>query len=162
MTSKLVLVAAAAAAIALALLAFMTDAAAYAGSEPSTCANCHTMADQYENWFHGGHHATALCTDCHLPHHDLITYYAEKGRQGAKDTWAFIAAPPQPQIRASEKTRALIQGNCVRCHEGVVADIMAGTQPFDRRCWECHRSTAHGARGITASPYQDRMLYPAH
>jgi cytochrome c nitrite reductase small subunit len=26
--------------------------------------------------------------------------------------------------------------------------------PFDRYCFECHRSVAHGERGISLLPYQ--------
>jgi len=35
-----------------------------------------------------------------------------------------------------------------------VDNIVAGAQPFDRYCWNCHRAVAHGERGISLLPYQ--------
>ena len=43
------IIAMAAAVIALAFFVFVTDAPAYGGSAPETCANCHVMDSQYEN-----------------------------------------------------------------------------------------------------------------
>jgi cytochrome c nitrite reductase small subunit len=63
-------------------------------------------------------------------------------------------------LRAKPETKQIIQDNCVRCHQTAVEEIMAGAQPFDRDCWDCHRSVAHGARGISVVPYQDAVLYP--
>ena len=58
------------------------------------------MDSRLENWYHGGHEGFATCTDCHLPHNNFAVYYAEKGRQGAKDTYAFIAGNIPAAIRA--------------------------------------------------------------
>ncbi len=149
-----------AAVLALGYFAFETDAAAYGGSAPETCANCHVMDSQYENWYHGAHENWAKCTDCHLPHDNFAVYYAEKGRQGMKDTYAFVTGNIPDAIRANEKTKGIIQENCIHCHEDAVEDIMAGTQPIDRYCWECHRDVAHSARGSSLAPYQDSTLYP--
>ena len=65
----------------------MTDAPAYGGSAPETCANCHVMDSQYENWYHAPHENFTECVDCHLPHENKVVYYLEKGRQGAKDVY---------------------------------------------------------------------------
>lgn len=146
--------------IALGYFAFVSDAAAYGGSAPETCANCHAMDLQYENWYHGAHENFAKCTDCHLPHDNVVVYYAEKGRQGAKDTFAFVTGNIPVAIRANEKTRGIIQANCIHCHEDTVESIVMGDQPFDRYCWECHRDVAHGVRGGSNTPYQDASLYP--
>lgn len=153
------IVALAAAVLALGYFAFVTDAAAYGGNAPEVCANCHVMDSQYENWYHGAHENWAKCTDCHLPHDNFAVYYAEKGRQGMKDTYAFITGNIPAAIRASDKTNGIIQENCIRCHESTVENIMAGAQPFDRYCWDCHRNAAHSARGASIVPYQDSTLY---
>src|SRR5512136_2310944 len=71
--------AAAAAVVALGTFAFVTDAPAYAGTAPSTCANCHVMDSMYENYYHAAHRAWAVCADCHLPHQNEVAYYYEKG-----------------------------------------------------------------------------------
>ena len=158
--SKLPIIAIVVAVLALGYFALVSDAAAYGGSAPETCANCHAMDSQYENWAHGGHAHVAKCTDCHLPHDNFVSYYMEKGRQGAKDTYAFVTGNIPVAIRAEEKTKEIVQENCIHCHEDTVEAMLAGAQPLDRYCWECHRSVAHGERGATGAPYQDSNLYP--
>jgi cytochrome c nitrite reductase small subunit len=149
-----------AAVIALGYFAFVTDAPSYGGSAPETCNNCHAMDSQYENWYHAPHEKWAKCVDCHLPHENIAVYYLEKGRQGAKDVYAFTTGNIPTAIRASDKTKSIIQENCVRCHQGTVESIVMGAQPFDRHCWDCHRTVSHGSRGISIVPFQDSALYP--
>ena len=149
-----------AAIFSLGYFAFVSDAAAYCGNAPETCANCHVMDSQYENWYHGAHENFAKCTDCHLPHDNFAVYYAEKGRQGAKDTFAFVTGRIPVAIRANEKTKGIIQANCIHCHEDAAETVVMGAQPFDRYCWDCHRDIAHGTRGASNIPYQDSTIYP--
>ena len=78
-----------AAVIALGFFVYVTNAPAYGGSAPETCANCHVMDSQYENWYHATHEKFTKCVDCHLPHENVVAYYLEKGRQGAKDVYEF-------------------------------------------------------------------------
>ena len=158
--SKIPIIAIVVAALAMGYFAFITDAASYGGSAPETCANCHVMDSQYESWYHGAHDNWAKCTDCHLPHDNFAVYYAEKGRQGAKDVYAFVTGDIPLAIRASDKTKGIVQENCVHCHEDSVESIVMGAQPFDRYCWDCHRDIAHNARGGSGLPYQDSSLYP--
>ena len=138
---------------------FVTDAPAYAGTASATCANCHVMDSMYENYYHGAHHAWAVCADCHLPHTDPVTYYVEKGRQGMHDVYVFGTGTTPQMIHISEHSKQIVQKNCVRCHELTVELIVAGAQPFERDCWECHRNVAHGAGGAVVDPYQDSSLY---
>ena len=158
--SKIPIVAIVVAALAMGYFAFVTDAVSYGGSVPETCANCHVMDSQYESWYHGAHENWAKCTDCHLPHDNFAVYYAEKGRQGAKDVYAFVTGNIPLAIRASDKTKGIVQENCIHCHEDSVESIVIGAQPFDRYCWDCHRDIAHTARGGSGLPYQDSSLYP--
>ena len=153
-------IALAAAVIALGTFVFVTDAPAYGGSDPETCANCHVMDSQYENWYHAPHEKWTECVDCHLPHENIVAYYLEKGRQGAKDVFAFTTGNIPVAIRASEKSKGIIQANCIRCHQDQVESILMGPQAFDRNCWDCHRNVAHGPRGASMFPYQDSNLYP--
>ena len=147
--------------IALGFFVYVTDAPAYGGSAPETCANCHVMDSQYENWYHAPHEKFTECVDCHLPHENVVAYYLEKGRQGAKDVYAFTTVDIPVAIRASEKTKVIIQSNCIRCHESTVESVVMDAQSFDRYCWECHRAVSHGTRGASAVPYQDSVIYPA-
>ena len=152
----------AAAVIALGTFVLVTDAPAYGGSAPETCANCHVMDSQYENWYHAPHEKWTQCVDCHLPHENFVAYYLEKGRQGAKDVFAFTTGNIPAAIRASERSQEIIQNNCIRCHRDTVESIVMGPagQAFDRNCWECHRNVSHGPRGASMVPYQDSNLYP--
>ena len=159
--SKLpIITAIAAAVIALGFFVYVTDAPAYGGSAAETCANCHVMDSQYENWYHAPHERVTECVDCHLPHENIAAYYLEKGRQGAKDVYAFTTGNIPVAIRASEKTKNIIQSNCIRCHETTVETVMMGPQPFDRFCWDCHRAVSHGKRGASGASFQDSVIYP--
>jgi cytochrome c nitrite reductase small subunit len=50
----------------------------------------------------------------------------------------------------------MIQANCIRCHQETVDDIADGQMDSGRYCFECHRKVAHGPRGISILPYQDK------
>jgi len=160
MTKIPIIIALVSAVIAFGTLTYVTDAPAMMGSAPETCANCHSMDSQYEDFYHNAHQGVAVCVDCHLPHDNFAVYYAEKGRQGAKDTFAFVTGRIPAAIRANDKTKGIIQENCVRCHESTSETVVMGAQPFDRYCWDCHRYVAHGTRGASNIPYQDSTLYP--
>jgi cytochrome c nitrite reductase small subunit len=144
---------------AMGLFAWVTDAPAYLGHEAATCNNCHVMDAQYESWFHAAHGRVAVCTDCHLPHQNLVSYYLYKGYSGMKDVLSFTFKTYPAAIRATAQTDNIIQANCIRCHEDTVDAIVYGAQPFDRQCWSCHRSVAHGGRGYSQSAYQDSEVY---
>ncbi len=159
MSRYLLYAAVTAAVIALSVFVFVTDAPAYAGTSASTCDNCHVMDAQYENWYHAGHADVAVCVDCHLPHQNLVAYWLEKGRTGVHDVYTFSTGQTPVLIRATPETKQIIQQNCIRCHATTVDEIVAGAQAFERNCWDCHRSVAHGARGISVAPYQDAALY---
>jgi cytochrome c nitrite reductase small subunit len=134
---------------------YVTDFTAYMGNNPATCNNCHVMDAVYESWFHGGHKQWAACGDCHTPH-ALIPKYIIKAESGYHHVTAFTFGNIPTAIRAKEKSKAIIQENCIRCHTATVADIMDDPMPLDRNCFECHRSVAHGERGISLLPYQDK------
>ena len=74
---------------ALGIFAWVTDAPAYLGHEAATCNNCHVMDAQYENWYHAAHARYAVCTDCHLPHQNVVSYCLYKAYSGIKDVFSF-------------------------------------------------------------------------
>ncbi len=160
MNKYMVYAAIAVALAAFGLFAYVTDAPAYAATNPATCNNCHVMDAQYENWYHAGHAEVAVCTECHLPHDNFVHYYVAKAQTGIHDVYVFSTGQVPVLIRAKDNTKQWIQANCVRCHQDTVENIMSGPQAFDRNCWDCHRSTAHGERGISIVPLQDASLYP--
>lgn len=140
---------------------YVTDFTAYLGNNPSTCNNCHVMDAVYEGWFHGGHKHAAACGDCHTPH-ALIPKYFVKAESGYHHVTAFIFKEIPGAIRAKESSRKIVQENCERCHAETISTIKLGLMdgPSDpqyeseRYCFECHRTVAHGERGISILPYQ--------
>ena len=144
---------------ALGIFAWVTNAPSYLGHHASTCNNCHVMDAQYENWYHAAHERVAVCTDCHLPHQNIVSYYIYKGYSGMKDVLSFTFKTYPDAIRATQQTNQIVQANCIRCHANTVDSIIASAQPFDRYCWDCHRSVAHGERGLTLYPNQAMEVY---
>ncbi len=142
--------------LALGVFVYTTEAFTYLGHDPKTCNNCHVMDSAYENWYHGAHGQVAECTDCHLPHGNIISYYFIKGKSGMHDVYVFSTGRAPVMIRATKETQGIIQENCIRCHTDTVENILAGAQPLDRNCWECHRVVAHGQRGLSLVPRQDK------
>lgn len=144
---------------AMGVFLFTTNATAYAGSEAENCANCHVMDSAYENWFHAPHQRVTECVDCHLPHDNFVNYWFEKGRTGMHDVYMFSTGQAPAVIRAKPGTKAIIQENCIRCHQNTVETMLVGSMDLDRYCWECHRDVAHGPRGLSIAPYQDSLFY---
>jgi cytochrome c nitrite reductase small subunit len=134
---------------------YVSDFTAYLGNNPSTCNNCHVMDAVYESWYHGGHRPWAVCGDCHTPH-DVIPKYIVKAESGFRHVSAFLLGRIPDAIRAKESSKEVIQENCIRCHATTVEDILAGPMAFDRYCFDCHRTVAHGERGISLLPYQHK------
>lgn len=132
---------------------YITDFTAYLGNNPSTCNNCHVMDAVYESWYHGGHQDWATCNDCHTPH-ALIPKYIVKGLSGYHHVSAFTFGNYTDMIRAKESSREVVQENCIRCHAETVSNMLDSSMEFDRYCFDCHRSVAHGERGISLLPYR--------
>ena len=146
-------------AFALGVFTWVSEAPAYAGHAPETCANCHVMDSQYENWFHAPHRSWATCSDCHIPHDNFLSYWFYKGKSGMRDVYSFVTLSYPAAIRANEETRGIVQENCIRCHLDTVESIITAAMPLERNCWDCHRTAAHGERGLALVPYQDSEVY---
>lgn len=159
--NKFILIGILALVVALGTFMFVAEPLSYMSSRAATCNNCHVMDAAYENWFHAPHEKVTECVDCHLPHDNPFSYWFEKGRTGLHDVYFFSTGQTPDLIRAKPETQAIIQDNCIRCHTNTMADILTIAQPFDRYCWDCHRSVAHGPRGLSLYSNQDSVIYPA-
>lgn len=134
---------------------YVTDFTAYLGNNPTTCNNCHVMDAVYESWYHASHKQWAACGDCHTPH-ALIPKYIVKAVSGYHHVSAFTLGNIPDAIRAKESSREVVQENCERCHAETIASTNEGLMQGDRYCFECHRTVAHGERGISLLPYQHK------
>ncbi len=134
---------------------YVTDFTSYLGNNPTTCNNCHVMDAVYESWYHGGHRNWAVCSDCHTPHAFIPKYFV-KAQSGYHHVTAFLFGDIPGAIRAKEDSKEIVQENCERCHAETVATMLENPMSLDRFCFECHRSVAHGERGVSLLPYQHK------
>lgn len=137
---------------------YSTEFTTYLGNDPTTCNNCHVMDAVYEGWYHAGHQAWAACNDCHTPHEPIPKYYV-KMISGANHVFHFTLGNIPEPLRAKPSSKDIVQANCIYCHSETVSAIADGQMDSGRYCFECHRNVAHGERGITILPYQDKGMY---
>jgi len=70
----------------------------------------------------------------------------------------------EPQVmHLSSLATPVVQENCMRCHEGRVAEVSANSYPKgEQKCWDCHRDVVHGrVRSLSASPDVSRPPLPS-
>lgn len=120
------------------------EGTSYFSTDPRACVNCHIMQPQYDSWQHGSHHAVAGCVDCHLPH-DTIPKYIAKADNGFHHSWAFTFQDFHEPIQITPRNARILQESCVRCHEPLVHQMMAG-RPAEEApsCVHCHATVGHG------------------
>lgn len=130
----------------------------YLSDDPKACVNCHVMQSEFDSWRHGPHHAAATCNDCHVPPAFPGKYIA-KARNGYHHSMGMTFQPARPDepntvtvyhepIQIKDPNSQILQDNCLRCHEGIVHEILAGST-WDEgatRCVHCHAGVGHGAR----------------
>jgi cytochrome c nitrite reductase small subunit len=127
--------------------------ASYLSSDPRACVNCHIMRPEYDAWRKASHHGNATCVDCHLPASGLSKWWA-KGLNGWNHSKAFTLQDFPEPIRITERNARILQANCLRCHEDLVHDLVAGApRPSDElRCVHCHESVGHGPMAGLGGP----------
>jgi cytochrome c nitrite reductase small subunit len=125
----------------------------YFSREPAACANCHIMQSQYDSWQKSSHHAAAVCIDCHLPH-GFVAKYLAKAENGYRHSKEFTAQTFHEPIRVKPRGMAILQENCVTCHELLTHEIASG--PRGERdaltCVHCHAGVGHGERTGLGGP----------
>jgi cytochrome c nitrite reductase small subunit len=119
----------------------------YFSTDPRACANCHIMNDQYWSWSQGPHHAAAKCVECHLPH-DFVSKYIAKADNGYRHSKGFTFLDFHEPIQIKPRNSAILQENCMRCHQDFVHEIVrgGGGRAGESQCVHCHRGAGHGAR----------------
>lgn len=133
------------------------EGTSYLRSDPKACVNCHIMRPQYDSWQKTGHHAAAKCVDCHLPH-DIVGKYVAKGVNGYFHSKGFTFQDFHEPIMITPRNSRVLQRNCLRCHEDMVYNLVAGAKssPDAVSCVHCHQYTGHGEpAGLGGRPEND-------
>lgn len=120
----------------------------YFSKDPRACANCHVMDDQYDSWQKGGHHQSATCVECHLPH-DFVPKYLAKAENGFWHSKGFTFMDFKEPIRIKPRNASILQESCLHCHGDFVHELVAGSRTVGAdslQCVHCHRGVGHGAR----------------
>lgn len=117
---------------------------AYFGTEPETCAQCHVMNDQYEDYLKGSHKDVATCNDCHMPHDNVVHKYAVKAETGFRHAAVFTANSMDENIQMVPKSQEVTINSCLYCHGDFVADIHMGRLDGEpTNCLQCHSEVGH-------------------
>jgi cytochrome c nitrite reductase small subunit len=129
----------------------------YFSTDPRACVNCHIMRRQYDGWQKASHHGVAGCVDCHLPR-SFFPKLLAKASNGWHHSKGFTLQDFEEPIRIGAANRAILQENCLRCHEPMVHELVSGART-DRDavvCVHCHADVGHGERaGLGGPPRAD-------
>ncbi|MDX9758213.1 MAG: cytochrome c nitrite reductase small subunit [Bacteroidota bacterium] len=144
-----------------AFIFYVSNAVSYLSDDPRTCVNCHVMAPQYATWQRGSHGRVTTCNDCHVPQDNFFRTYAFKASDGMRHATMFTLRLEPQVIQIKEAGVAVVQENCIRCHEDLVHKVSSGSlTAMNARagegllCWECHREVPHGrVNSLASTPY---------
>ena len=131
----------------------------YFSTDPRACANCHIMQTQYDAWQKASHHTAATCVECHLPR-DFIAKYIAKADNGRRHSRGFTMQEFHEPIRITPRSSEILQENCLRCHSGMVHQLVSGARDERDavRCVHCHAGVGHGERAGLGGPRRGAEL----
>ncbi len=142
------------------LIPVITEAQTYARDVPEPCINCHVMRPFYVNQQRSSHR-DATCSDCHLPHQNIIKHYAYKTRDGLWDAWVFTTGTTPYVIHLKEGSKTVVRDNCLRCHPNAMATVTLFDKS-ERFCGDCHRELVHAKQlGPGAFTYAHYPKFPS-
>ena len=118
--------------------------ASYLENDPSVCANCHVMNEQYAGWQRSSHRSVAVCNDCHTPQ-DVVGKYATKMRNGFWHSFYFTTGNFPDTIRITPRNQAITEQACRNCHQPVVdaIDTHRASEADTLSCVRCHVDVGH-------------------
>ena len=121
---------------------YYAQGASYLSNDPRACVNCHIMRTQYDGWQKSSHHFVATCNDCHVPH-DLVGKYLTKAENGFWHSYGFTFQNFHEPIQMRERSRVILQENCLQCHASFVSEIANHAPEGQVNCIQCHRGVGH-------------------
>jgi cytochrome c-type protein NapC len=95
-------------------------------SDEKFCGSCHTMEPMikaFKNDIHGGNNRVgfrATCTDCHLPHDNVVNYMTQKSLTGMHDVWVETFGDTKNidwEKKREHRKRFVYDSGCLRCHK---------------------------------------------
>ncbi|REJ75417.1 MAG: cytochrome c nitrite reductase small subunit [Acidobacteria bacterium] len=117
----------------------------YLSNDPSSCANCHVMEEQYSGWIKGSHRAVATCNDCHTPS-GFIAKYATKASNGFWHSYYFTTDGFHEPIQIGKTNLEITEQTCRTCHASMVESITVSSgqeHSEEVSCVRCHRGVGH-------------------
>lgn len=114
----------------------------YLGHDSRACANCHAMNAQYEGWQRGSHRSAARCADCHTPFNP-VGKYAIKAWDGFWHSYYFTTDTYPDNIRITNLSLRVAEGQCRACHAAITAQISGHGQGSGLPCVNCHSQVGH-------------------
>jgi len=109
------------------------------------CTSCHEMSVFGETWKEGFHGTmkdgivVAQCTDCHLPHDNVVHYMTEKAKSGMKDVSSHLLNKTPDWIENLEhREEFTFESGCTKCHVELVAPGIS------RKAYRAHRDYITG------------------
>lgn len=106
------------------------------------------MNQVYESWSRSSHKDVATCNSCHVPH-TFFAKWAMKAESGFHHGYAFTFKDNPVAFTATEKSKKLVQQNCISCHQDYAQNAVDPTSAHSGKavealsCVSCHRQIGH-------------------
>ena len=115
----------------------------YLTDDPSACANCHVMTEQFDGWVKSVHRKVAACNDCHTPP-GFVPKYLTKMENGFRHSFAFTTGIFPEPIRITEGDREVANLACRKCHAEITEAIDGPHgSGLELSCLGCHSRVGH-------------------
>ena len=134
-------------------------------SDGEFCGSCHTMEPMvkaFEQDIHGGNNRVgfkATCTDCHLPHNNVVNYMFQKSLTGMHDVWVQNFGDLENidwQEKRKHRKSFVYDSGCLKCHKNLKDATMGNHKAFNGHkayfskkdelgltCVSCHENVGH-------------------
>jgi len=127
--------------IAIAVLALVAGTGYVYSDSPEFCGSlCHSMESANTTWL-ASNHKQFKCTECHLPHNNIVEKMIAKGSTGMTAVYHEVLRDYPDYIVTTAAGRTIVERNCLRCHQSTVENTFMADGDGD--CTKCHRGLVH-------------------